>query len=212
MNHFQSELDEKKAEAEQMLQIISEVSKSDGAIIKTAILKSAFVLLLYNMIESTAFLVFERVHEKVAVEHYTQLGTEMRKVWVDFFFSSHPADAHHEHLEKTLQQKLQFPLLENFMNRIKLFSGNLDARKIDDLLFKYGIGALKTPDRAKLVIVKNRRNAVAHGEEMFKEACRDLSDSDLEDLKNATFSAMEDLIEQAGTYLNEKKYLAAVLA
>ncbi|AMP07664.1 hypothetical protein CPter91_5378 [Collimonas pratensis] len=47
---------------------------------------------------------------------------------------------------------------------------------------------------------------------MFKEACRDLSDSDLEDLKNATFSAMEDLIEQAGTYLNEKKYLAAVLA
>lgn len=210
MSSFQAELDEKKAEAELMLEIIAEISKDDGAITKTAILKSAFVLLLYNMIESTAFLVFERVHERVAAEHYTHLGTELRKVWVEFFFSHHPADSHHEHLEITLQQKLQFPLLEKFMHRIKLFSGNLDARKINELLSKYGIGALKTPDRDKLLTIKNRRNAVAHGEEMFKEACRDLGNSDLEILKSATFGALDDLVEQAELYLNKKKYLAAV--
>lgn len=208
MSEFRTALDEKKAEAQQMMEIISEVAQGDGSITKTAILKSAFVLILYNMIESTAFLVFERVHERVAIEHYPQLGTAMRKIWVDFFFSHHPADSHHGHMEGTLQQSLQFPLLEPFMDRIKLFSGNLDARKINDLLSKYGIGALTTPDRDKLLIIKNRRNSVAHGEEMFKEACRDLGDSDLEELKNATFSALDNLIEQAESFLNEKKYLA----
>lgn len=210
MNQFKSKLDEKKHEAEQMLEIISEISQAEGSVNKTAMLKSAFVLLLYNIIESTAFLVFERVHEKIAIENYEQLGSKIRKVWVEFFFSHHTSEFHHEHLEKTLQQQLRFPHLEKFTDRIKLFSGNLDARKIDEILKKYDIGVITTPNRAKLLTIKNRRNSVAHGGEMFKDACRDLSDSDLDDLKKATFGVMDDLIGQADLYLREKKYLAII--
>jgi len=208
MSDFRTVLDEKKAEAQQMLDIIADVSSGDASIIKTAILKSAFVLILYNMIESTAFLAFERVHERVAIEQYAQLGIAMRKIWAEFFFSNYTADSHHTHLEGTLQESLQFPLLEQFTNRVKLFSGNLDAKKINELLKKYDIGVLTTLNRDKLVIIKNRRNSVAHGEKMFKEACRDLSDSDLEELKMATFAALDEIIEQTEVYINEKKYLA----
>ena len=85
MSDLRTALDEKKAEAEQLLEIIEHIKKQDLSITKTAILKSAFILLLYNMIESTTFLVIERIHEKVSSEHYAQLGMHMRKVWVEFF-------------------------------------------------------------------------------------------------------------------------------
>ena len=93
MSDLQRALSEKKIEANQMFEIISDVQKIDieNSITKAAMLRSAFVLLLYNMVESTAFLVFERVHERVATEHYGSLGGEMRKIWVNYFFSQHVA-------------------------------------------------------------------------------------------------------------------------
>ena len=208
MSDLRTALDEKKAEAEQLLEIIEHIKNQDLSITKTAILKSAFVLLLYNMIESTTFLVIERIHEKVSGQHYAQLGMHMRKVWVEFFFSNHTADHHHKHLEETLQQNITFPLLSTFTKKIKLFSGNIDARKLEELMEKYGIGPLTSPGKEKLLTIKTKRNSVAHGEEMFKEACRDLSESDLNDLKDATFSALDDLIAKTDNHLNVKGYLS----
>lgn len=210
MSDLQRALSEKKIEANQMFEIISDIQRDDieNAITKAAMLRSAFVLLLYNMVESTAFLVFERVHERVATEHYGSLGHEMRRIWVDYFFSHHVPSEHHMHLEGTLGQTLKFPLLEVFSKKVKLFSGNLDGRKLNDLLKKYGIGPITVPGREKLIIVKNRRNSVAHGEDMFKEACRDLSDSDLIELRDSTFEALDDLVANVESFLAERAYLA----
>lgn len=207
MTIFREDLDERKFEAEQMFQLVREVAGLEDGVAKASILKSAFVLVLYNMIESTAYLVFETIHERISTRHYVELASDMRKVWVDFFFSSHPSGRHHEHLEKTLEKQLAFPSLDKFMDRIRLFSGNLDARKIDEVLAKYGMGCLTSPGKEKLLVIKNRRNAVAHGEKMFRKACSDLSDSDLEQLKVATFAAMDNLVSHADAYLEQKKYL-----
>ncbi len=211
MSDLQRALSEKKIEADQMFEIISDIQRDgiDNAITKAAMLRSAFVLLLYNMVESTAFLVFERVHERVAAEHYGSLGLEMRKIWVDYFFSRHLSNDHHLHMEGTLGQTLRFPLLEIFSKKVKLFSGNLDGRKLNELLKKYGIGPITTAGREKLAIVKNRRNSVAHGEDMFKEACRDLSDSDLRGLRDSTFEALDNLVGNVEAFIAGKAYLAA---
>lgn len=214
MSDLQRALTEKKAEADQMFELFADIQAAGGAIsnaiTKVAMLRSAFVLLLYNMVESTAFLVFERVHERVADEHYRALRDEMRKIWVDYFFSHHGAGEHHEHLEKTLGQTLQFPLLETYSKKIKLFSGNIDGRKLNELLKKYGIPRITAPGQEELLVVKNRRNSLAHGEDMFKEACRDLSDSDLKKLKDATFAALDDLVAQVESFLAGRAYLAPV--
>lgn len=211
ISDLQRALSEKKIEANQMFEIISDIQSSGvaNAITKAAMLRSAFVLLLYNMVESTAFLVFERVHERVATEHYGSLCDEMRKIWVDYFFSHHGSSDHHIHMEGTLDQTLTFPLLEVFSKKVKLFSGNLDGKKLNELLKKYGVGPITAPGRDKLVIVKNRRNSVAHGEDMFKEACRDLSDSDLTELRDSTFAALDDLVANVETFLARRAYLAS---
>ncbi|WP_168233448.1 MAE_28990/MAE_18760 family HEPN-like nuclease [Pseudomonas veronii] len=210
MSDIQHNLSERKSEANEMFEIISYIQNSDidNSITKVAMLRSAFVLLLYNMIESTAFLVFERIHERVALEHYGALGSEMRKIWVDYFFSNHKASDHHTHMEGTLTQTIKLPLLEDFSKKVKLFSGNLDGLKINSLLKKYGVQLLTDPGREKLVVVKNRRNSLAHGEDMFKEACRDLSDSDLAELRDSTFSALDNLIGNVESFLSGKVYLA----
>ena len=210
MSDLQRALSEKKIEANQMFEIISDVQKIDieNSITKAAMLRSAFVLLLYNMVESTAFLVFERVHERVATEHYGSLGGEMRKIWVNYFFSQHVATDHHVHMEGTLDQTLKFPLLDVFSKKVKLFSGNLDGRKLNELLKNSGIRPIKVPGREKLETVKNRRNSVAHGEDMFKEACRDLSDSDLIELRDSTFAALDQLVANVEYFLAERVYRA----
>lgn len=211
MSDLQRALSEKKIEANQMFEIISDIQRSDIAntITKAAMLRSAFVLLLYNMVESTAFLVFERVHERVAAEHYDSLCGEMRRIWVDYFFSHHGPSDHHLHMEGTLDQTLKFPLLDVFSKKVKLFSGNLDGRKLNELLKRYGIGLITAQGRENLVTVKNRRNSVAHGEDMFKEACRDLSDSDLLELRDSTFAALDDLVANVEIFLARRAYLVA---
>ncbi len=209
MSDLERALFEKKIEADQMFEIISDIQRSDitNTITKAAMLRSAFVLLLYNMVESTAFLVFERVHECVANEHYGTLCGEMRKIWVDYFFSHHGPRDHHIHMEGTLDQTLKFPLLEVFSKKVRLFSGNLDGKKLNELLKKYGIELITAPGRDKLVTVKNRRNSVAHGEDMFKEACRDLSDSDLKELRDSTFATLDDLVANVEAFLARRSYL-----
>jgi hypothetical protein len=190
MISIKSELENKKSEVEQMLLMIDEVANLTSGVIKSSILKSAYILLLYNMIESTMSMIFERIHEAISTESYDNLVPELQDLWVEFFFIKHPPKDYKSHLDKTIGKTLLLPELAEFSNKIKLFSGNLDGKKLDELLKKYAIGKLCTSDRGQLLIIKNKRNKIAHGEEMFKESCRNMAKTELVSLKKATFSAL----------------------
>lgn len=207
MISVRAELNEKKYEVEQMLELIIEVSNLNNKVIKVAILKSAYILLLYNTIESTITLIFERIHEVLSSENYIDFIPEIKNIWIDFFFKKHSEKKYLEHLDKTISGDLKFPLFGDFLDRVKLFSGNLDGRELDKLMKLYGIGLLNTPDRAKLVEIKEKRNKLAHGEEMFKESCRNMTIRDLDTLQKATFEALDNIVDQVDVYISEKKYL-----
>jgi MAE_28990/MAE_18760-like HEPN len=206
MISIRAELAEKKVEANLLLDLTLEVGNLENGVIKGAILKSTFILLLYNMLESTMSLVFERIHEKLATEHYVDLSPQLRKVWVEFFFEKQTTKNHHEHLEKTLSKTLSFPDLPSFTERIKLFSGSLDSEKLHGLLKKYGIGVLATDKKEMLVFVKNKRNKVAHGEESFKNSCRNLTTSELIEYRTAVFLALDSIVAQSDEYLINRKF------
>jgi peroxiredoxin len=207
MISVKAELLEKKEEANLLLVLTNEAGNLDNGVIKAAILKSTFVLLLYNMIESTMSMIFERIHEKLENEHYQDLAPELQKVWVEFFFVRNSPNLFHKHLDKTISKNLSFPSLSDFTTRIKLFSGNLDAQKLHGLLKQYGIGVLQTQGKERLLFVKNKRNKIAHGEERFKDSCRSLTNSDLSQIRDAVFNALDSIVEQTDFYLRERKYL-----
>ena len=50
---------------------------------------------------------------------------------------------------------------------------------------------------------------MAHGEDMFKEACRDLSDNDLVGLRDATFAALDEMVTNVEKFLAERRYLSS---
>jgi hypothetical protein len=206
MNSVHSQLDDKKEEANILLSLTLDVAELENGVVKAAILKSTFILMLYNMLESTMSLVFEQIHEKISVEHYADLSPEIKKIWVEFFFMKGSTVNYQVHLEKTLLRTLSFPSLADFTERIKLFSGNLDSLKLHELLKKYGVGILTTPGKEKLVYVKNKRNKVAHGEESFKDSCRNLTYAELVEHRDAVFFALDSIVQQAGEYIDNKKY------
>lgn len=208
MISIKTELKEKKYEVEQMLELIKEVSDLNNKIVKVSILKSAYILLLYNTIESTITMIFERVHEVLNSVSYIDLIPEVKNIWVDFFFKKNSEKKYREHLDQIINGDLKFPSFGgDFSNRIKPFSGNLDGRELDKLMKLYGIGSLNTPDRAKLLKIKDKRNKLAHGNEMFKESCRNMTIGELDTLQKATFEALDNIVDQVGVYISEKKYL-----
>ncbi|MCX7220859.1 MAG: MAE_28990/MAE_18760 family HEPN-like nuclease [Burkholderiales bacterium] len=206
MISVKAELSEKKEEANLLLELTEEVGRLENGVVKAAILKSTFILLLYNMIESTMSMIFERIHERLSSEHYVDLSPQLKSVWVEFFFEKSSPTNYKSHLDKTLAKTLEFPNLEVFTKRVKLFSGNLDSGKLHGLLTKYGVGILATEGKEKLVFIKNKRNKVAHGEESFTDSCRHLTHTELLENRNSVFLALDSIVEQADDYLSNRKY------
>jgi hypothetical protein len=208
MNGTLNELTLKKEEAALFLLMIQDVTAKPGGVAKASLLKSSLVVMLYNAIESTMTLVFERVHEEIGKIAYPDLSPKIKAIWVDYFFIQNNSKHYQLHLEGAISKTLKLPDLDVFLNRIKLFSGNLDGRQLDELMKRYGIGTLKTRNRNLLLIVKNKRNAIAHGEQSFKEACREMTINDIEKLIKATFVALDDIIQQVNDYFSQRKYIA----
>ncbi len=206
MISIKSDFVEKQAEANVLIEHISEVSNGQGGVNKTSILKSAFIILLYNMIESTTRSTLERVHEKISRYDYSQQSIKIKKLSIDFYFRNGNGNKHKESLDKVVTNTLFFPSLSDFEKRIRLFSGNLDVQEINNIINRYGIGKIKCENSIKILLVKNKRNKIAHGEDMFKEACRNLTISELNEIKDVTIGVLNQLIELTDRYLSQERY------
>lgn len=207
MKGVKSDFSEKQSEAGILEALIIDLSTKPGSISQVAILKSAFVLLLYNVIESTATALIEKIHERVGRHEYSTLTNELKKLCIDFYVNKQADKNRFEHIEGLHSGSIKLPPLKDFSLRYKLFSGNLDAREINLILKKYGIPLLTSKGKQKLLEIKTKRNLLAHGEEMFKEACRNKTPREIKELKNACFDTMEQMIKNTENFLAEKRYL-----
>ena len=194
-------------EAELLIQHIESLSKEKGSVSKVSILKSAFILLLYNMVESTTVLVLERVHEKVSSHQYNELSDKLKKKFIEFYLFNENSKKQQGQLDLIITNNLTFPLFIEYSKKVNLFSGNLDARKLSTVIDKYGIGKITSDNKDKLLFVKNKRNKIAHGEEMFKDSCRNLTTRELESIKVATVIALEQMLSMTKLYFEQKRYL-----
>lgn len=206
MISIKSDFEEKQIEADLLIEHIIEVSSTICSINKASILKSAFVLMLYNMTESTTRSVLERVHEKISRYGYSEQSDKIKKLSIDFYFRNGNGNKHKTSLDKVLANTLFFPVLSEFEKKINLFSGNLDVKEINNILNKYGIGKIKSENSDKLLLVKNKRNKIAHGEDMFKESCRNITVSELSEIKEATVDVLSQLIDLTERYLLQERY------
>ena len=175
---------------------------------KVSISKSALFLVLYNIVESTVSMAFEELHEKIKSTEFNKLSPKLKILYVEYHFKQRKTNDVVRLLEETANTTVGLPKLEEYLKRINLFSGNLDAREINSIFNKYGIRNLQNKSRKNLLLVKNKRNKLAHGEESFKASGRGFTIGELQKLVVAVTETMTELIDSVESYLVHQQYLA----
>lgn len=178
--------------------------------------KSSFILIMYNLIESTVTKLLSKIHENVLNGQfcYYDLNEDLRKMIFVYFnkiFDKQNINKYHLHLESFYSMINQGTKLSiSYKEMIKmypLFSGNLDAREIRAVLKnKYGFKIENELEEEILKKIREGRNTLAHGESSFEEYGRNLSISDIEKIKEKTFAFLEQLIQTVHEYFRKQLY------
>lgn len=208
MFSIKADFEEKRGEAEQLINHINEVSKEAGSVNTVSILKSSFIILLYNVVESTTVLVLEKVHDKASRHNYVELSDHLKNLFVEYYLFKENQNKQQNILNNIIKSSVKFPIYIEFVKKVNLFSGNIDARELSKIIGRYGIGKISSKDKEKLLIVKNKRNKIAHGEMMFKECCRNMTIRELDEIKKAVFDALSQMIIMTEHYFEQKRYLS----
>jgi hypothetical protein len=139
--------------------------------------------MLYNLIESCIRSGFEDIYNAVkeSGEPYPNVAEELRDIWSSYEISkSHKDTAGRETYGKRVKEIIAQIISNNplVITRDALdISGNLDARQIRTLLDIHKISFSESVhgDKNNILTVKTKRNALAHGDEAFGDAARDMT-------------------------------------
>ncbi|WP_235526490.1 MAE_28990/MAE_18760 family HEPN-like nuclease [Nostoc piscinale] len=102
-------------------------------------------------------------------------------------------------------------IISSSFNKEKLFSGNLDARKIRQTSEMYGFScntnAKKTKNGSDLLRVKTNRNDLAHGFKSFEEVGRNATADELLEIQKRVICYLREILENIEIYLSKQDYL-----
>ncbi|KFK91869.1 MULTISPECIES: MAE_28990/MAE_18760 family HEPN-like nuclease [unclassified Serratia (in: enterobacteria)] len=177
------------------------------------ILKSSLFVAIYNNIEATFFALFEQIHKEVSSVDYHALSQRLKVLFVEYHFNK-ISSINPGSLKKLQECELKFPQLMEYLDKRKLFSGNLDVRKAKDIFYTYGIPFFEFhPDVSESILtVKNKRNSIAHGEVTLLDASSGFNNAKMKRLVDDNENFLTKLISIVGLYLDGRKYLSAVNA
>lgn len=175
-----------------------------------SILASSLCLMLYNQVESTAFScvesIYDGVHEKQI--SFDRLVPGFKKKILDDCRQAY-------HSTKSIMSSLgnsdiSAALAKASLKLDKVFSGNVDAQKIRDVLKHYNL-VVTAPSRlnqgAELLNLKTARNSLAHGSSSFDKYGRNYTLGDLCRLRDNVREYMAHLISLTEKYLESEAYL-----
>ena len=168
------------------------------------ILKAQFLIVLYNMVESTVYDCLNAIYDTILDEKlvYSKLSMEMKNMWQSYLHRNNLLDKN-----KTNKELENMPIY--FENLAINISGNLDFRKIKEIFEKHGcILDLSKRDLIgeSLLIVKSKRNSLAHGDISFSTCGSNYLLSDLKKFQEHIIICMEDVVDKTYNFLKEKKY------
>lgn len=168
-----------------------------GTIKLVPVLKASLYIAVYNCVESTIYALLEEVHEKLVLLDKKNLNPKLK-----------------EKLNKLNERALKssfnsIPKLSLYLKYNKIFSGNLDHRKIVQIFKGYDIRLKNFPIKIRISIktIKDKRNILAHGSLNFHEAGRNISSKDMKELIDSSYNLLKEYILAVTQYLEEEKYM-----
>jgi len=185
----------------------SKVCLVEDSLLKT--LKASSFLLLYNLVESAMrnsiqAISYEMIQKEI---EFDKIRPELKKIVL-------------RNLVRKLDRKdlqeissrinsISVDIIEVAFDGSKLFSGNVDEKKIKEVAKKYGF-CHQTDTRAHggsdLSTVKNNRNLLAHGDETFAQVGQDRSIDELIQIKMRVCEYLKGILNNINDYLDNESY------
>ena len=176
------------------------------------ILKSNYILMLYNLVESCTVSGILEIYERLKDDNcmYKDVIDEIKEMWItsqvsQVYSPTTSKSTYEKRVKKIIESITQNSIIELDKSVLKL-SGNLDAKRIKLLCDKHRIRYNAQDSKAALRMVKEKRNSLAHGSISFSDCARDLTLNDLRDIKIAVINFMEDILKGMENYYEYKEY------
>ncbi len=179
------------------------------------IMKSNFVLMLYNLVEATVSTGIAEIYEAIKNENctYEMVLEELQTIWRDakirqIYSSSTELKTYTKKVKEIVEDITNSSplILEKSMLNI---NGNLNAGRIKHICDDHKIRYTVIGDDDKLEEVRRKRNALAHGDESFSQCTRDMTISDLEHIKDIIIDFLKGIIAGMENYCDNKMFLTS---
>lgn len=215
MRGIRADLHDRIASINRLYSHIEEVSDQRGKIEVIVVLKASFFIALYNNIEATAYATLERVHHHLGLIKYSELTEKLQRRMLEYCFGKGKVAELKDAVkveamkQKILAEDIRFPSIEAFLERKTIFSGNLDARRLEKIADDYGMSKPQfRGDTIHVLNVKNKRNKIAHGELSLSDAGKGIKNGELGEVFASVNLVLEDFISTSEEFLVKKIYLA----
>lgn len=177
------------------------------------IMKSNFLLMLYNLVEATFTTGMLEIYERLKQDNcaYEAVIDEIQNIWRDYKVKEvyKPDSALATYTNRV--RKIVTDITQNtpmILSKAMLgINGNLNAKQIKEICDRHKIRYRVTDDQLVLEKVKKKRNALAHGDESFSRCARDLTLTDLEAIKDTVLLFISEILTGMDAYYDNKQYL-----
>lgn len=179
------------------------------------IMKSNFLLMLYNLIEASIINGILEIYDKLTEDKcsYKQLIKELQKLWTDYKITKIYGPTVAINTYKTCIKKIIDIVIKNDSMSFKEFdknildiNGNLDAKKIKKLCDSHKIRYKLDRKGECLYQIKQKRNALAHGDDSFSDCAKDFTINDLREMKEEVFIFLENILDGMKNYYDNSLY------
>lgn len=176
------------------------------------IMKSNFLLMLYNLVEACVVSGMSEIYENLKNDacSYNSVINEIKVIWANYKINEiyGPVTG-----RSAYENRVQL-IINNITNNNPIIlikdalgiSGNLDAKKIKLICDKHRIRYSLTHNGSSLERVKNIRNDLAHGDVSFSDCARDMPINELEEIKDEVLSFLDGILKGMKLYYDGKLY------
>ncbi len=171
-------------------------------------MKATGFLLLYNLIESTMTNAIETIFDDLKNQNisFDDVRDDIKKIIIKNFKDNKSTD----NLLADIQI-ISIDIISVSFNKQKLFSGNLDAKKVKETAEKYGFSyqtnPTKTDNGSDLLKIKTNRNDLAHGFKSFEEVGKNYNADDLLKMQKRVIYYLKAILQNIETYISNQEYL-----
>lgn len=166
--------------------------------------KAQSLILLYNLVESTVCDCLNAIYDAIQDECliFGNVSDDIKNMWRNYLKKKNLP-------EKSKNDNDIINMAIRFDSLAINISGSLDFRKIQEVFSKHGClldNSSRDTIAQSFLVVKNKRNLLAHGNISFSECGAHYLLSDLQKYKEHIVDYMQDVVNKTCDYIANKAY------